>query len=95
MSKSVAQLLYGPILVYVEINSVFRCRHICLTYDGGKDLYKVFVDGVKVESGSWAGERQLEPARKGGLTYLGQDQDSLAGDFNPRQGAALRYCHHQ
>ena len=23
--------------------------------------------------------------RKGGLTYLGQDQDSLGGDFNPRQ----------
>ena len=23
--------------------------------------------------------------RKGGLNYLGQDQDSLGGDFNPRQ----------
>jgi hypothetical protein len=23
--------------------------HICLTYDGGKDLFKVFVDGVKTD----------------------------------------------
>ena len=38
-------------------------RHICVTYDGGKDLYKVFIDGVKTESGSWAGDNQVEPVR--------------------------------
>jgi len=68
-----------------EMPPFYSWRHICLTYDGAKDLYKVFVDGEKVESGSWSGENQLEPVRKGGLTYLGQDQDSLGGDFNARQ----------
>jgi len=56
-----------------------------VTYDGAKDLYKVFVDGVKTESGSWAGDNPVEPVRKGGLNYLGQDQDSLGGDFNAKQ----------
>ena len=38
-------------------------RHICLLYDGAKDLYKIFVDGVKTESGSWAGDNPVEPVR--------------------------------
>ena len=37
--------------------------HLCLTYDGGKDLYKVFIDGVKTESGSWAGDNPMEAVR--------------------------------
>lgn len=68
-----------------EMPAFYLWRHICLLYDGAKDLYKIFVDGVKTESGSWAGDNPVEPVRKGGLTYLGQDQDSLAGDFNERQ----------
>jgi len=63
----------------------YQWRHICLTYDGAKDLYKVFIDGEKVESGSWAGDGPMQPVRKGGLNYIGQDQDSMGGDFNPRQ----------
>jgi len=68
-----------------EMPKFYQWRHLCLTYDGAKDLYKVFVDGVKTESGSWAGDNPMQPVRKGGLNYLGQDQDSLGGDFNPRQ----------
>ena len=38
-------------------------RHICLAYDGYKDLYKLFVDGIKITSGSWTGDKSLEPVR--------------------------------
>ena len=47
-------------------------RHLCLTYDGFRDAYKLYVDGEKVESGSWAGNRQLEPIRPGGVLVLGK-----------------------
>ena len=50
--------LRNKIQVVDEIN-----RHICLTYDGAKDLYKVFIDGEKVESGSWAGDGPMQPVR--------------------------------
>ena len=68
-----------------EMPEFYEWRHMCLTYDGFKDLYKVFVDGVKIESGSWTGDRTFEGVRKGGLLYLGQKQGSLGGDFNARQ----------
>lgn len=68
-----------------EMPAFYHWRHVCLTYDGAKDLYKVFIDGVKTESGSWAGDNPMEAVRAGGLNYLGQDQDSLGGAFNIRQ----------
>ena len=36
---------------------------MCLVYDGFKDLYKVFADGEKIDSGSWTGDGIFEPAR--------------------------------
>jgi hypothetical protein len=39
-------------------------RHICLTYDGPKDIFKLFVTGKKVDSGSWTGDRTLEVVRQ-------------------------------
>ena len=38
-------------------------RFMCVSYDGGKDLYKLFADGVKVSSGSWAGDNPVAPVR--------------------------------
>ena len=38
-------------------------RHICLSYDGGKDVYKLFLEGKKEASGSWTGEGSLETVR--------------------------------
>ena len=46
-----------------EMPEFYEWRHMCLTYDGFKDLYKVFVDGVKIESGSWTGDRTFEGVR--------------------------------
>ena len=34
-----------------------------MAYDGYKDLYKLFVDGIKITSGSWTGDKSLEPVR--------------------------------
>ena len=48
-----------------EMPEFYEWRHMCLTYDGFKDLYKVFVDGVKIESGSWTGDRTFEGVRSG------------------------------
>jgi hypothetical protein len=45
-----------------SIKNLFR--HICLTYDGPKDIFKLFVTGKKVDSGSWTGERTLEVVRQ-------------------------------
>ena len=42
---------------------------MCLTYDGFKDLYKVFVDGVKIESGEWTGDRTFEGVRSAVSSY--------------------------
>ena len=48
---------------YRNMPDYYHWHLICLTYDGMKDLYKLNVDGKKVESGSWAGDRPLEPVR--------------------------------
>ena len=45
-------------------------RHICLVYDGFKDLYKLFVDGEKIESGEWTGDNAFEQARLVNWTVL-------------------------
>ena len=50
----------------MEIPSFYTAilfRHMCIAYDAGKDLYKLFADGEKVESGSWAGDNQVVPVR--------------------------------
>ena len=39
------------------------CRHMCVAYDAAKDLFKLFADGEKVTSGSWAGDNQVAPVR--------------------------------
>ena len=49
-------------------------RHICITYDHFRDSYKLYVDGVKVESGAFAGDNSVEPIRPGGVFVVGQDQ---------------------
>ena len=49
-------------------------RHICITYDHFRDSFKLYVDGVKVDSGSFAGDDPLEPIRPGGIFVVGQDQ---------------------
>ena len=35
-------------------------RHICLTYDAFRDVYKLYVDGEKVDSGSFAGDNRQD-----------------------------------
>ena len=49
-------------------------RHICITFDHFRDSYKLYVDGVKVESGAFTGDDPLEPIRPGGIFVVGQDQ---------------------
>jgi len=63
----------------------YQMRYMCVVYDAGKDLFKLFADGEKIESGSWAGDNQVVPVRPGGALFLGQDQDSVGGGFNGRQ----------
>ena len=36
---------------------------MCITYDGQKDLYKLYADGEKVTSGSFAGDNPVNPIR--------------------------------
>ena len=36
---------------------------MCVTYDAGKDLFKLFADGEKVTSGSWAGDNPVQGRR--------------------------------
>jgi hypothetical protein len=52
--------------------AVSTWRHLCLTYDGLRDSYKLYTDGVKVETGSFAGNRPVEPIRPGGVLVLGK-----------------------
>ena len=69
-------------------------RQICITYDAFRDVYKLYVDGEKVDSGSFAGENQVQPIRPGGIFVVGQDQDELDGGYNKRQswaGAITQY----
>jgi len=70
---------------HLDMPEFYEWRHICLAYDGFKDLYKLFVNGEKIESGSWTGDNRLEVVRKGGVNYLGQDQDSYGGGFSSKQ----------
>ena len=36
---------------------------MCLTYDGFKDIYKVYANGEKLETGDWTGDGAFEQAR--------------------------------
>ena len=38
-------------------------RHACISYDGFKDLYKLYMDGVKVDSGPFSGDDPIAPVR--------------------------------
>ena len=49
-------------------------RHICITYDAFRDVFKLYVDGEKLDSGSFAGDNMPEPIRPGGIFVVGQDQ---------------------
>lgn len=70
---------------YDKLPKFYEWTHICVTYDGYKDIYKVFINGEKVDSGSWTGENSLELLRSKGILYLGQDQDSFGGGFQLTQ----------
>ena len=49
---------------------------------GGQDVYKLYLNGEKKESGSWGGDaRRVAPVKAGGQTVLGQDQDTLGAGF--------------
>jgi len=70
---------------HMAMPDFYQWRFICISYDGAKDLYKLFADGEKVSSGSFAGDNPVAPVRSGGVNYLGQDQDSVGGGFNGKQ----------
>ena len=53
----------GQRLLTRQLKFTPYCRHMCLVYDGFKDLYKVFADGEKIDSGTWTGDGVFEPAR--------------------------------
>jgi hypothetical protein len=36
----------------------YTWTHICLAYDGLKDIYKLYVNGEKRESGSWGSDNR-------------------------------------
>ena len=38
---------------HYEMPDLYIWRSACVTYDGYKDLYKLYIDGVKVESGQY------------------------------------------
>ena len=38
-------------------------RYACITYDGFKDLYKLYIDGVKVASGPFSGDDPIAVVR--------------------------------
>ena len=59
---------------HYEMPDLYIWRSACVTYDGYKDLYKLYIDGVKVESGAFAGDNSVEPVRPGGIFVVGQDQ---------------------
>ena len=59
-----------------EMPDFYEWRHVCVTYDGYKDLFKVFVNGEKVESGSWSGENPVDLVRSKGVNYLGNFKES-------------------
>jgi len=63
----------------------FEWRFVCIVYDAYKDMFKVYANGEKVESGSFAGDREVQPVDPGGILIMGQDQDNLGGGFDRRQ----------
>ncbi len=36
----------------------YTWTHICLAYDGLKDIYKLYINGEKRESGSWGADNR-------------------------------------
>jgi hypothetical protein len=36
----------------------YTWTHVCLAYDGLKDIYKLYVNGEKRESGSWGADNR-------------------------------------
>jgi len=68
-----------------EMPEFSKWMMMCITYDSFRDSYKLYMDGVKTESGSWAGDNMPEPVRPGGVLVLGQDQDEVRGGYNPKQ----------
>ena len=46
-------------LVYLD---AFQ-RYACITYDGFKDLFKLYIDGVKVTSGPFSGDDPIAVVR--------------------------------
>lgn len=72
----------------------FKWRFMCITYDAFRDVFKLYMDGEKVESGSFAGDNEVAPVRPGGVFIIGQDQDQLRGGYNAKQswsGAIAQY----
>ena len=52
--------------VSVEVNVItiiILLRYACITYDGFKDLYKLYIDGVKVASGPFSGDDPIAVVR--------------------------------
>ena len=47
---------------------------IVQTYDHFRDVYKLYHNGEKVDSGSFAGDNDVAPIRPGGVFVIGQDQ---------------------
>jgi len=70
---------------HYEMPEYFIWRHICITYDAFRDSWKLYVNGEKIGSGSFAGDNRVEPIRPSGVTILGQDQDSVRGGYDPKQ----------
>jgi hypothetical protein len=36
----------------------YTWTHVCLAYDGLKDIYKLYINGEKRESGSWGADNR-------------------------------------
>ena len=45
------------------ITILILLRYACITYDGFKDLYKLYIDGVKVASGPFSGDDPIAVVR--------------------------------
>ena len=45
------------------ITVLILLRYACITYDGFKDLYKLYIDGVKVASGPFSGDDPIAVVR--------------------------------
>ena len=46
-----------------DITILILIRYACITYDGFKDLYKLYIDGVKVASGPFSGDDPIAVVR--------------------------------